>query len=75
MILRGWKDICQAAGGMGEDTLRKLMREEQFPVTIVARKPMSTQAAISEWIAKRCQMNSRPAEGMPKPPEGPPKPN
>lgn len=54
MILRGWKDICEAAGGMSEDTARQLMLEEGFPVTIVARKPMSTSAAIEIWVQRRC---------------------
>ena len=55
MILRGWKDISLAAGGMSEGSMRRLMRNEGFPVTIIAGRPMSTTEAISEWVEKRCQ--------------------
>lgn len=39
---------------MSEDTARQLMLEEEFPVTIVARKPMSTTTAIEAWVQRRC---------------------
>ena len=57
MILRGWKDICSAAGGMHEDTARRLMREEGLPVEIIGGKPMSTSEALELWVANRVSEN------------------
>ena len=58
MILRGWKDICKAAGGMSEDVARKLAVEGDMPVTMLGGKPMSTTEALFEWVQKRCQENT-----------------
>ena len=55
MILRGWKSICETAGGMHEDTARRLMREEGLPVEIIGGKPMSTTEALEDWVRCRCQ--------------------
>lgn len=55
MILRGWKSICETAGGMSEETARKLMREESMPVAIIGGKPMSTTEALEDWVRCRCQ--------------------
>lgn len=63
-ILRGWKDICSAAGGISEESARKLMRDEGFPVEVIAGKPMSTSRALQMWIeakvVKTCQEENRP---------------
>ena len=64
MILRGWDAICAAAGGMCENTARRLMREEGFPARIVAGKPMSTSEAILDWVNKKCA--ARPTPGADK---------
>ena len=55
MILRGWKNICAAVGGMSPDTARRLMREEGMPVSIIAGGPMTTTEALEEWVQCRCQ--------------------
>ncbi len=55
MILRGWKDICKAVGGMSTCTARKLMREEGLPVSLIAGSPMTTTEALEEWVRCRCQ--------------------
>jgi len=64
MILRGWKDICSAAGGMHEETARRLMREEGLPVEMIGGKPMSTSEAIERWVSSRlsktCQEKTWP---------------
>lgn len=70
MILRGWKDICFAAGGMHEDTARRLMREEGFPVEIVGGKPMSTSAAIESWVSARIEKHVKKKTGRSDPIEG-----
>jgi hypothetical protein len=64
-ILRGWESICAAAGGMHQDTARRLMHKENFPVKFIGGKPMSTLKAIEEWveskIAKTCQGKKEPS--------------
>ena len=70
MILRGWKAICAAVGGMHEDTARRLMREEGFPVEMIGGKPMSTSEALAAWIEKRVKKKlgrSDPIEGRSDP--------
>lgn len=54
MILTGWKDIC-AAMGMSVNTLKRLTREEDFPVQYVATRPVTTQDLVSEWLRTRLQ--------------------
>lgn len=54
MILRGWKNICKAAGGMSAATARKLVHEG-MPVSIIAGSPMTTTEALEEWVKCRCQ--------------------
>lgn len=54
MILRGWKDICSASGGMSEDTARRLMREQGMPVRIIGGKPMTTMEDLKEWVRHIC---------------------
>lgn len=53
MILRGWKDICKAIGGMHEDTARKLMNEEGLPVEMIGGRPMSTSESLEKWVVSR----------------------
>ena len=53
MILRTWKDICRALGGMSDDTARKLMDEEGLPVEIIGGRPMSTSEALEKWVTDR----------------------
>lgn len=60
MILRGWKDICKAAGGISINAARRLARDEGMPVTFLAGKPMTTTIALTAWVEKRCQDNSWP---------------
>lgn len=62
MILRGWKSICSSFGGMSEKTARKLMREEGLPVVYIAGTPMSTPAALEEWVHDKCKRQQREHE-------------
>ena len=55
MILRGWKEICRAAGGISPRTARRLMRDEGLPVTWVDGSPMTTMALLTAWFEARCQ--------------------
>ena len=64
MILRGWKDICKAAGGMSPKTVRKLMRTEGFPVAYVEGSPQTTDGLIQEWTEKHVKRILAASEGM-----------
>jgi len=55
VILRGWKEICQAAGGMSAKSARWLVRHEGMPVIFLAGSPMTTSDALVAWLEKRCQ--------------------
>lgn len=54
-ILRGWKDICGALGGMSKDSARELMKNESLPIKIVKGKPMTTHTLLKEWLVETCQ--------------------
>jgi hypothetical protein len=41
---------------MSENTARQLMREESFPVTMVAGSPMSTSELLAEWVEARTKV-------------------
>lgn len=69
MILRGWKDICKAAGGISINAARRLTRDEGMPVTLLAGKPMTTTSALSAWVEKCCQENSWPSRAHQDAPE------
>ena len=53
MILRTWKDICRALGGMHENTARRLVREEGLPVEQIGGRPMSTSEDLEKWVSAR----------------------
>jgi hypothetical protein len=53
MLLVGWKSICKAVDSVCEDTLRKWIKEEGFPVTMLARTPVTTNNAIEMWIEQK----------------------
>ncbi|MDR2503052.1 MAG: hypothetical protein LBD82_01490 [Deltaproteobacteria bacterium] len=53
MILRGWKNICAAIGGVSRNTARRLMRLEDMPVAYLAGTPVSTQEELEKWIAAK----------------------
>ena len=67
MILRGWKEICRATGGLSPKSARNLMRYEGLPVTFLAGSPMTTVAALTTWLEQRCQKPRGPLE----PPQAP----
>ena len=58
MILRGWKDICKAAGGMSVDTARKLARDDGLPVEFIGGRPMSTSEDLEKWVSARISENA-----------------
>ncbi len=53
-MLTGWKDITHSTG-LSENTLRKLIREEDFPVQYLGRTPVVTMDQVLAWLDKRLQ--------------------
>ena len=51
-MLTGWKDITQYTG-FSRNTIVKLVKEESFPLQYIAKKPTTTEQAISEWFKNR----------------------
>lgn len=52
MVLSGWKDITRETG-ISENTIRKLVREENFPVQYLGRTPVTTMEQVISWLDKR----------------------
>jgi short-subunit dehydrogenase len=52
VILRGWRDICKAAGGISENVARRLTQENAFPVVFIAGSPQTTTALLEGWVEK-----------------------
>lgn len=51
-MITGWKDITKYTG-FSRNTLKKLLREENFPLQYISSKPVTTEQAISEWFKAR----------------------
>ncbi len=63
MILRGWKDICKAMGGITPRTARRLKREEGLPVDNVAGQPQTTDTLLEAWVEDRVKGKVGASEG------------
>lgn len=64
-VLRTWKAICPALGGMKQDTVRALIDEykdiDPVPIVFLKGRPMSSAEKLQEWIERRLpQLNSTP---------------
>ena len=55
-MLTGWKAFCRETG-FSANTLRKLMREEGFPIQFLARHPVVTRGQIARWLKERWERN------------------
>jgi hypothetical protein len=64
MILRGWKDICKAVGGISPKTARHLMRTEGFPVDYIAGAPQTTDTLLEAWVENRVKSKVGASEGI-----------
>lgn len=51
-MLTGWKAISNYTG-FSRNTLKRLFKEERFPVVYIATKPVTTAKQIEEWIQNR----------------------
>ena len=58
MILRGWKDIRKAMGGMSENAVRDLMKNEALPITMITGRPTTTTELLIRWVSDRCERTS-----------------
>ena len=53
-MLTGWKDICRETG-FSRNTIKRLARDEGFPLDYVATKPCTSDELISEWLRSRVE--------------------
>jgi predicted DNA-binding transcriptional regulator AlpA len=58
-MLTGWKVIVQYTG-FSRNTLKRLIKEEKFPIQIIATKPVTSQQQIEKWLEKR--LNQKPVK-------------
>ncbi len=68
MILRGWKDICEALGGVSINTARSLSRNDGLPIAYIAGKPTTTLDALTDWVEKHVKKKMLPPELTSLPP-------
>ncbi len=52
-MLTGWKAISEYTG-LSRNTLRRLRRDDGFPIVYIATKPITTRSQIEDWI-RACQ--------------------
>jgi hypothetical protein len=51
-MLTGWKDIVKYTG-LSRNTIRRLKRDENFPLQYIADRPTTTKRLIESWMEKR----------------------
>ncbi len=57
-MLTTWKIITKFTG-FSRNTLKKLVREEGFPIAFIAGRPTTTRTQIEHWIAKKILPDSQ----------------
>jgi predicted DNA-binding transcriptional regulator AlpA len=53
-MITGWKEITRHTG-FSRNTIKRLMKEEKFPLQYIASKPVTTQQAIQKWFERRTE--------------------
>jgi hypothetical protein len=53
-MLTGWKDIVKYMG-FSRYTIKRMMREDDFPLQYIASKPTTTRKLIEKWMEKRAE--------------------
>ncbi len=51
-MLSTWKVITEKVG-LSENTIRKLIRDEGFPVQFLGRTPVTTMDQVISWLDRR----------------------
>lgn len=59
-MLTGWKSIISYTG-FSRNTLKRLMKDEGFPIAYIASKPTTTEPAVEAWFATRISAQRPPA--------------
>jgi predicted DNA-binding transcriptional regulator AlpA len=57
-MITGWKEITRHTG-FSRNTIKRLMKEEKFPLQYIASKPTTTEQAIQDWFKKRLQKTAK----------------
>ena len=57
-ILSTWEAITDKVG-LSENTIRKLVKEEDFPIQFVGRTPITTLDQILSWLDQRFENQKR----------------
>ncbi len=57
-ILSTWEAITDKVG-LSENTIRKLVKNEDFPIQFVGRTPITTLDQIISWLDKRLENQKR----------------
>jgi predicted DNA-binding transcriptional regulator AlpA len=60
-MLTGWKDITKYTG-FSRNTIKKLMKNEGFPLQYISTKPVTTQQAILAWFLLRLDRKNSPVK-------------
>lgn len=68
-MITGWQEI-QEVTGFCPRTIRKLAREEDFPLVMVCKRPVTSRSLIDRWLLKRLSDQPRSPRKNASSPEG-----
>jgi len=57
-ILSSWEAITDEVG-LSENTIRKLVKDEDFPIQFVGRTPITTMGQILSWLDQQIERQKR----------------
>jgi predicted DNA-binding transcriptional regulator AlpA len=58
-MLNGWRVITEQTG-FSVNTIKKLMKEDAFPVRYIGSHPFTTKAAIETWFQAHLKKPVKP---------------
>ncbi len=59
-MITGWKEITKHTG-FSRNTIKRLMKNESFPLQYISSKPVTTEQAIQDWFKSRLEKQKNPA--------------